>query len=120
MILPARTPAHLPWGDVGIAPCGTNILIESLVICRALLFIGGKLDRTVLLFVLNGAQVGSNCLIGAGALVTQHAVIPDGSLAFGSPARVRSALDEAAIAELRQAALNYQQEAMECKAEQEK
>ena len=70
--------------------------------------------------VLNGAQVGSNCLIGAGALVPQHAVIPDGSLAFGSPARVRSALDEAAIAELRQAALNYQQEAMECKAEQEK
>ena len=70
--------------------------------------------------VLNGAQVGSNCLIGAGALVPQHAVIPDGSLAFGSPAKVRSALDEAAIAELRQAALNYQQEAMECKAEQEK
>jgi len=43
--------------------------------------------------VLNGAQVGSNCLIGAGALVPQHAVIPDGSLAFGSPAKVRSALD---------------------------
>ena len=70
--------------------------------------------------VLNGAQVGSNCLIGAGALVPQHAVIPDGSLAFGSPAKVRSALDEAAIAELHQAALDYQQEAMECKAEQEK
>ena len=49
--------------------------------------------------MLNGAQVGSNCLIGAGALVPQHAVIPDGSLAFGSPAKVRSALDEAAIAE---------------------
>ena len=70
--------------------------------------------------MLNGAQVGSNCLIGAGALVPQHAVIPDGSLAFGSPAKVRSALDEAAIAELHQAALDYQQEAMECKAEQEK
>ena len=64
--------------------------------------------------------MGSNCLIGAGALVPQHAVIPDGSLAFGFPAKVRSALDEAAIAELRQAALAYQQEAMECKAEQEK
>ena len=46
--------------------------------------------------------------------------LPDGSLAFGSPAKVRSALDEAAIAGLRQAALDYQQEAMECKAEQEK
>ena len=70
--------------------------------------------------ILNDAVIGKDCLIGAGALVPQHAVIPDGSLAFGSPAKVRSALDEAAIAELRQAALDYQQEAMECKAEQEK
>ena len=70
--------------------------------------------------ILNDAVIGKDCLIGAGALVPQHAVIPDGSLAFGSPARVRSALDEAAIAELHQAALDYQQEAMECKAEQEK
>ena len=36
--------------------------------------------------VLNGAKVGSNCLIGAGALVPQNVEIPDGSLAFGSPA----------------------------------
>ena len=57
-ILPARTSALAAGGDVGIAPCGTNILIESLVICRALLFIGGKLDRTVLLFVLIYTQLG--------------------------------------------------------------
>ena len=38
--------------------------------------------------VLNGAHVGSDCIIGAGALVTQGTVIPDGSVAFGSPARV--------------------------------
>ncbi len=69
--------------------------------------------------VLNGARVGSNCLIGAGALVPQNAVIPDGSLAFGSPARVKASLDDKAIAELRQAALDYQAEAMEYKAEQE-
>lgn len=69
--------------------------------------------------VLNGAKVGSNCLIGAGALVTQNAVIPDGSLAFGSPAKVRGQLDEAAIAGLRQAAADYRQEALEYKAEQE-
>ena len=38
--------------------------------------------------VLNGARIGSHCLIGANALVTEGKVIPDGSLAVGSPARV--------------------------------
>lgn len=33
-------------------------------------------------------QVGDNCIIGAGALVTENTVIPDGSMAFGSPAKV--------------------------------
>ncbi len=38
--------------------------------------------------ILNGAKIGKNCIIGAGALVTQGTVIPDGSMAFGSPAKV--------------------------------
>ena len=38
--------------------------------------------------VLNGASVGSDCIVGAGALVTQGMVIADGSVAYGSPARV--------------------------------
>ena len=42
--------------------------------------------------VLDGARIGNDCIIGAGALVTQGTVIPDGSLAFGSPARVVRAL----------------------------
>ena len=38
--------------------------------------------------VLNGARIGDDCIIGAGALVTQGTVIPNGSVAFGSPAQV--------------------------------
>ena len=38
--------------------------------------------------LLNGCSVGENCLIGAGALVTEGTVIPDGSVAFGNPARI--------------------------------
>ena len=38
--------------------------------------------------VLNGAVIGKDCIIGAGALVTQNTHIPDGSLAFGNPAKV--------------------------------
>ena len=48
--------------------------------------------------VLDGAVIGRDCIIGAGALVTQGMVIPDGSVAFGSPARVRRAMTEEDIA----------------------
>ncbi len=38
--------------------------------------------------VLNGARIGRDCIIGAGALVTQGKVVPDGSMAYGNPARI--------------------------------
>lgn len=44
--------------------------------------------------VLNGARIGSDCIIGAGALVTQGTVIPNGSVAFGSPAHVVRAVTD--------------------------
>lgn len=63
--------------------------------------------------VLNGAKIGQNCIIGAGALVPQGMEIPDGSLAFGSPAKVRRALTEEEIAANRAAAAFYCREAAE-------
>jgi carbonic anhydrase/acetyltransferase-like protein (isoleucine patch superfamily) len=45
--------------------------------------------------VLNGAKIGKNCLVGAGALVTEGKAFPDGSMIFGSPARVVKALPSA-------------------------
>jgi carbonic anhydrase/acetyltransferase-like protein (isoleucine patch superfamily) len=45
--------------------------------------------------VLDGAEVGPQCLIGARALVTQNLKIPGGSLVLGSPAKVvRTLTDE--------------------------
>ena len=61
--------------------------------------------------ILNGAVIGSHCVVGAGALVTQNTVIPDGSLVYGSPARVKGQLDESAIEDIRQNARVYRQEA---------
>ena len=63
--------------------------------------------------VLNGAKIGQNCIIGAGALVPQGMEIPDGSLAFGSPAKVRRALTEEEIAANRATAAFYCREAAE-------
>ena len=39
--------------------------------------------------VLNGAKIGKNCIIGAGSLVAQGKEIPDGSVAFGNPVKLR-------------------------------
>lgn len=61
--------------------------------------------------VLNGARIGRRCIIGAGSLVTQHTVIPDGSLAFGRPARVIRPLTEAEIAQNLASAADYVEEA---------
>lgn len=63
--------------------------------------------------VLNGAKIGKNCIIGAGALVPQGMEIPDGSMAFGSPAKVRRALTQEEIASVRAAAVTYCHEAAE-------
>jgi carbonic anhydrase/acetyltransferase-like protein (isoleucine patch superfamily) len=57
--------------------------------------------------VLNGAKIGKNCLIGAGALVTEGKEIPDNSLVVGSPARVLRELDDAAVEKLKLSAKHY-------------
>lgn len=63
--------------------------------------------------LLNGARVGRDCIIGAGALVPQGMEIPDGSLAFGSPAKVRRAMTAEEIESNRAAAAFYCREAEE-------
>ena len=57
--------------------------------------------------VLNWAVIGKNCVIGAGALVTGRTVIPDGSLAVGSPAKVRRAATAEEIAANAASAAGY-------------
>lgn len=44
--------------------------------------------------IMNGAQIGNDCIIGAGALITENTVIPDGMMAFGSPAKIVRALSD--------------------------
>ena len=63
--------------------------------------------------LLNGARVGRDCIVGAGALVPQGMEIPDGSLAFGSPAKVRRAMTAEEIESNRAAAAFYCREAEE-------
>jgi carbonic anhydrase/acetyltransferase-like protein (isoleucine patch superfamily) len=63
--------------------------------------------------ILNGAKIGKECIIGAGSLVTQNAVIPDGSMAFGSPAKVIRPLKPEEIATNYESAEDYVNESLE-------
>ena len=38
--------------------------------------------------VMDGAVIGPRCIIAAGALVTKHTQVPEGSLVVGTPAKV--------------------------------
>jgi carbonic anhydrase/acetyltransferase-like protein (isoleucine patch superfamily) len=44
--------------------------------------------------VLNGARIAENCLVGAGALITEGKTYPPGSLIVGAPARVLRPLED--------------------------
>jgi carbonic anhydrase/acetyltransferase-like protein (isoleucine patch superfamily) len=57
--------------------------------------------------VMDGAEIGDECIIAAGALVTQGTKIPPRSMVMGSPAKVVRPLKEEEIKFLYQSAENY-------------
>jgi carbonic anhydrase/acetyltransferase-like protein (isoleucine patch superfamily) len=61
--------------------------------------------------VMNDARIGKNCLIGAGALVTEGKEFPDNSLIIGAPAKAVRTLDEADIARMHANTDHYVQRA---------
>lgn len=72
---------------------------------------GAKIGSNVIVgmgaIVLNGAKIGSYSIIGAGAVVTQGTEIPEGSLALGVPARVVRRLNENDIKMIEENAEEY-------------
>ena len=77
-------------------------------------------DRTLIgmgAVILDGAKIGSDCIVGAGALVTGKMDAPDGSMILGSPAKVVRPLkpeeiegNRAAMEEYLEAAAQYRKE----------
>lgn len=66
---------------------GDNVTVGHMAMLH-----GCTIDDNVLIgmgaIIMDGAHIRSNSLVGAGALVTQDKSFPEGSLIFGSPARV--------------------------------
>jgi len=61
--------------------------------------------------ILNHARIGRNCIVGAGALVTEGKQFPDGVLIVGAPARVLRPLTPEQIASLPAMAAQYVEQA---------
>lgn len=57
--------------------------------------------------LMDDVEVGDDCIIAAGALLTPGTRIPPGSLAVGSPAKVKRPLTDAERTWLRTSAQNY-------------
>jgi carbonic anhydrase/acetyltransferase-like protein (isoleucine patch superfamily) len=57
--------------------------------------------------VLNGAVIGKQCLVGAGAIVTERKIFPDRSLILGAPAQLVRALTDEDVARLEEGAEDY-------------
>src|SRR5690606_8789530 len=63
--------------------------------------------------VLNGAKIGKNCVVGAGALVTEGKEFPDNSLIVGSPAKAIRTLSDEEIRRFHGAAESYLRRSVE-------
>ncbi|MDD6258165.1 MAG: gamma carbonic anhydrase family protein [Erysipelotrichaceae bacterium] len=61
--------------------------------------------------IMNGAEIGFHCIVGAGALVTENKKFEDGSLIIGSPAKAVRKLTDKEIEGIHQNALLYVKEA---------
>jgi carbonic anhydrase/acetyltransferase-like protein (isoleucine patch superfamily) len=57
--------------------------------------------------VLDGTEIGEECLIGAGAVVAPRSQVPPRSLVLGSPAKVVRPLTSAEVERLHRSAENY-------------
>ncbi len=57
--------------------------------------------------ILNGARIGTESIVAAGALVTEGMQVPPRSLVMGSPAKVKRALTDAEVDEIQMYADRY-------------
>jgi gamma-carbonic anhydrase len=80
--------------------CGHRALIHACTIgSRVLIGMGA--------IILDGAEIGSDTIIGAQTLVTKYTRIPPGSLVLGSPGKVIRSLTGQEIADLPKLAAKY-------------
>lgn len=91
---------------------GNNVAIgDGCTIGHGAIIHGCNIGSNVLVgmgaIILNGAKIGNNTIVGAGSLVTQNKEFEDGVLILGNPARVVRKLTEEEIKSNKKSCLNY-------------
>jgi len=79
---------------------GHNVVLHGCTIKNRVLVGMGSI-------VMDGVQIGEDCVIGAGSLVTERTIVPPKSLVVGSPAKVKRPVTEKELAWIRESAQNY-------------
>jgi carbonic anhydrase/acetyltransferase-like protein (isoleucine patch superfamily) len=93
--------------DTGIPlTIGDNVTVGHLVMLHGCTIGDGALIG-IRAVVLNGAKIGRNCVVGAGSVVTEDKIFPDGTLILGTPAKVVRELSPEQIAEMQHGAKHY-------------
>ncbi len=80
--------------------CGHRAIVHACSVSNRVLIGMGAI-------ILDGAEIGEDCIIGAQALVTKGSKIPAGSLVIGSPAKVLRSLTAAEKASISALAEKY-------------
>ncbi|MGB0910581.1 MAG: gamma carbonic anhydrase family protein [Nitrospirales bacterium] len=57
--------------------------------------------------IMDGVVIEEDCVVGAGALVTERTHVPANSLILGSPARVKRSLSDEELAWIKESSQNY-------------
>jgi len=87
---------------------GKNVTIGHLVMLHGCT-IGSNSLIGIGAVILNGAKIGKNCIIGANALVTENKVIPDNSLVIGSPGKIVRQVSDDETKLITKNAIHYQE-----------
>lgn len=113
-IAPIRIGAHSNVQDGSVVHVADNlpaIVGEWVTIGHKAIVHACTIGNEVLIgmgaIILDGAQIGDQCIIGANATVTPRTIIPPGSLVLGSPATVKKALSPEERAGIRTWAERY-------------
>jgi carbonic anhydrase/acetyltransferase-like protein (isoleucine patch superfamily) len=84
---------------------------DEVTIGHRVMLHGCRLGNRILVgmgaIIMDDAEIGDDCMIGAGALVTKGVKIPPKSLVIGAPAKVVRSLTEEELAFLPKSAANY-------------
>ena len=98
--------------DNCVIHCGTPLVIgDDVIVGHGAVVHCSLVGNHVLIgsnaTVLDGAEIGEFCVIGAGSLVTQDTKIPPRSLVMGVPAKIKKRLSDEQVEMLRGAGRQY-------------